>query len=213
MKCEVCGQDYGVAHNCAGVAAASDVSDVPPAPKGFALFHYLGEAFRIATWDDAAIRRMMNDPRAILYGIVVYILVVSLQLAIPVTTLALAGRIEHSIIIASSLAILILSSAFLDFIRVGVCHCLSKWFAAGSGKFSQLFGPLLLGSIVYVLALIPFVGPLLAGIAWIAVFAMVFQEVHGIEPLTAFLFSAAVGLAFFLIGIYAIPRHAAFGVN
>lgn len=190
---------------------ASDVSDVPPAPEGFALFHYLGEAFRIATWDDVAIRRMMNDPRAILYGIIVYVFVISLQLAIPVTKLVFAGRIEHSIIIASSLAILILGSAFLDFIRVGVCHCLSKWFAAGSGKFSQLFGPLLLGSIVYALVLIPFVGPLLAGLAWIAVFAMVFQEVHGIAPLTAFLFSAAVGIAFFLIEMFAIPANTAFG--
>ncbi|MBS1840517.1 MAG: hypothetical protein JSS69_14385 [Acidobacteria bacterium] len=208
MKCEVCGQEYGVAHNCAGVAAAADTSSVAPAPQGFALVHYLGEAFRIVTWDDAAIRRMMTDPRAILYGIMVYIVVVSLQLAIPITTLILAGRIEHSIIIASSLAILILSAALLDFIRVGICHCLSKWFAGGSGKFSQLFGPVLLGSIVYVLVLIPFVGPLLAGLAWIAVFAMVFQEVHGIAPLTAILFSAAVGIALFLLEIYALPHHA-----
>jgi len=211
VKCEECGQEYGLAHNCAGVAAASDVTDVPPAPEGFVLFRYLGEAFRIATWDEVAIRRMMNDPRAILYGIIVYVFVISLQLAIPVIKLVLAGRIEHSIIIASSLAILIFGSAFLDFIRVGVCHCLSKWFAGGSGNFSQLFGPLLLGSIVYVLALIPFVGPLLAGLAWIAVFAMVFEEVHGIAPLTAFLFSAAVGISFFLIEMFAIPRNAAFG--
>ena len=205
MKCQVCGQDYGVAHNCAGVAA--DVSDVPPPPAGFALFHYLGEAFRIATWDDVAIRRVMNDPRAILYGIIVYAVVVSLQLAVPVAKLLLAGRIEHSIIIASSLAILLLGSAFLDFIRVSVCHCLSVWFADGSGKFSQLFGPLLLGSIVYVLVLIPYWGPWAAALAWIAVFAMVFQEVHGIAPLTAFLFSASVGIVFFLIGVFAIPHN------
>jgi hypothetical protein len=58
------------------------------------------------------------------------------------------------------------------------------------------------------LFLIPFIGPLAAGIAWIAVFAMVFQEVHGVEPLTAFLYSASVGVVFFLIQLYAIPvRH------
>lgn len=209
MKCQICGQEYGVAHNCAGVAAAADVSDVPPPPAGFALFHYLGEAIRIAKWDDVAIRRVMNDPRAVLYGIIVYAVVVSLQLAIPVANLLLAGRIEHSIIIASSLAILLIGSAFLDFIRVGVCHCLSVWFAGGSGKFSQLFGPLLLGSIVYVLVLVPYVGPLVAALAWIAVFAMVFQEVHGIAPLTAFLFSASVGVVSFLIATFAIPRHVA----
>ena len=211
MRCEVCGQDYGVAHNCAGIPAALDASNVPPPPKGLALFHYLGEGFRIAKWDDAAIRRMMNDPRAIRYGIVVYCFVVSLQLAVPVSRLVLEKRYEHSIIIASSLAILLIASAFFDFLRVGICHCLSVWFASGSGKFSQLFGPLLLGSIVYVLAPIPFLGPLAAGLAWICVFAMVFQEVHGIEPLTAFLFSASVGVAFFLIAMFAIPRHTALG--
>ena len=207
MKCNICGQEYGVAHNCAGVAAAADLPDVPPPPSGFALFHYVGEAFRIAKWDDVAIRRMMKDPRAILYGIIVYALAVSLQLVIPVTKLLLAGRIEHSMIIASSLAILLLGAAFLDFLRVSICHGLSVWLAGGTGKFSQLFGPLLLGSIVYSLVLIPYIGPLAAGLAWIAVFAMVFEEVHGIAPLTAFLFSASVGVAFFLIGTFAIPHN------
>ncbi|HWY44862.1 MAG TPA: hypothetical protein VNX66_15305 [Candidatus Sulfotelmatobacter sp.] len=208
MKCTVCGQDYGVAHNCAGVAAASPVSAVPAPPEGFALGHYLGEAFRIATWDDGAIQRTMNDSRAILYGVIVYAFAVSMQLAVPIVRFLLAGRFEHATIVASSVAILLIPAAALDLLRVGICHLLSKWFAQGTGKFKQLIGPLFLGSIVYVLLLIPFVGPLLGGIAWIAVFAMVFQEVHGIEPLTAFLFSAGVGLVFFLIQLYALPvRH------
>jgi hypothetical protein len=208
MKCEVCGQEYGVAHNCAGIAAASPVSDVPDPPEGFALGHYLGEAFRIATWDDGAIHRTMNDPRAILYGVMVYAFAVSMQLAIPVTRFLLAGRFEHATIIASSVALLLIGAAILDLLRVGACHLLSKWFAAGTGNFQQSLGPLLLGSIVYLLLLIPFVGPLLGGIAWIAVFVMVFQEVHGIEPLTSFLFSAGVGLVFLIIQIYALPvRH------
>src|SRR5215813_4061059 len=180
MKCEVCGQDYGVAHNCAGVAAAPEISDVPAPPTGFALGHYLGEAFRIATWNDSAIRRTMNDPNAMLYGIIIYAVVVSLQLVYPIVKFLSAGRFEHATIIAASLAILIFASAVLDFFKVGICHLFSKWFSAGSGRFSQLLGPLLLGSIVYVLFLVPVLGPFAAGIAWIAVFAMVFQEVHGV---------------------------------
>jgi hypothetical protein len=208
MKCLVCGQDYGVAHQCAGIAPAPDVSDVPAPPQGFALGHYLGEALRIATWNDAAFRRTMNDSNAILYGLMIYATVVSLQLAYPIFLFLGNGRLEHTAIIASSLAILLLAAAVLDFLKVGICHLLSKWFSAGSGKFTQLLGPLLLGSIVYALFLIPFIGPLAAGIAWIAVFAMVFQEVHGVEPLTAFLYSASVGVVFFLIQLYAIPvRH------
>jgi hypothetical protein len=207
MRCEVCGRNYGVAHNCAGIPAAAEVSDVPAPSQGFALFHYVQEAFRIATWDDAAIRRTMNDSNAILYGVFIYMSAVAMQLVTPVARFLLAGRFEHAIIIAASLAILLIGAMILDLIRVAICHALSKWFAAGSGKFAQLLGPLLLGSIVYVLVPIPFVGPLAGGIAWICVFAMVFQEVHGIEPLTAFLFSAAVGVVFFVIQIYSTPRH------
>jgi len=205
MKCQVCGQDYGVAHQCAGVAPAPNVSDVPPPPQGFALGHYLGEALRIATWNDDAIRRTMNDSNAIVYGVIIYMIVVSLQLALPIFRFLTSGRFEHAMIIGASVAILILAAAVLDFLKIGICHLLSKWFAAGSGKFTQLLGPLLLGSIVYALFFIPFIGPLAAGIAWIAVFAMVFQEVHGIEPLTAFLFCAGIGAVFFVIQIYALP--------
>jgi hypothetical protein len=207
VKCGVCGQDYGVTHNCAGIAAMAEVSDVPAAPQGFALFHYLQEAFRIAIWNDAAIRRTMNDPNAILYGVLIYTFAVAMQLVIPVVRFLLAGRFEHAIIIAASLAILLIGAMILDLIRVAVCHALSKWFAAGSGEFTQLLGPLLLGSVVYVLVPIPFIGPLAGGIAWICVFAMVFQKVHGIEPLTAFLFSGAVGVVFFVVQIYSMPLH------
>ncbi|GAC1631936.1 MAG: hypothetical protein NVS9B14_04550 [Candidatus Acidiferrum sp.] len=208
MKCAVCGQEYGVAHQCAGIAAAPDVSDVPAPPQGFALGHYLQEAFRIATWNDAAIRRTMNDQNAILYGVIVYAVAVSLLLLNPILRFLAAGRFEHATIVASSLALVLIAAAFFDFLKVGICHFLSKWFSAGSGKFTQLLGPLMLGSVVYALYPIPFVGPLAAGIAWIAVFAMVFQEVHGVEPLTAFLYSAGVNVTFLIIQLFALPaRH------
>jgi len=208
MKCQVCGQEYGVAHQCAGVAPAPDVSDVPAPPKGFALGHYLGEALRIATWNDDAIRRTMNDPDAILYGVIVYGVAVSMLLADPILRFIVAGRYEHAIIVASSLALALIGAAVLDFLKLGICHLLSKWFSGGSGKFTQLLGPLLLGSVVYSLCLIPIVGGFAAAIAWLAVFVMVFQEVHGLEHLTAFLYSASVGVVFFLIQLYALPaRH------
>ncbi len=207
MKCQVCGQDYGVAHQCAGVAPAPDVSDVPAPPKGFALGHYLGEALRIATWNDDAIRRTMNDPNAIVYGAIIYMAAVSLQLAVPVLRLLAAGRVEHAVIVASSVVILLLAAAGLDFLKIGICHFFSKRFAGGSGKFTQLLGPLLLGSIVHALALSPVLGAVAAGIAWVAVFAMVFQEVHGLEPLAAILICGMVNFVFFVIQIYALPAQ------
>jgi len=59
---------------------------------------------------------------------------------------------------------------------------------------------------VYVLAPIPLFGMLLGGIAWIAVVMMVFQEVHGMEPLTAFLLSAGVGIAIRIVE-YMLTGH------
>jgi hypothetical protein len=55
--------------------------------------------------------------------------------------------------------------------------------------------PLLLAGIIYLLVAVPILGPLLAPIAWICAVTAVFAEVHGIEPLTTFLFSAIVGFA------------------
>lgn len=54
MKCSVCDQEYGVTHVCAGVPPVPPLSDIK-APRGFALWHYVQEAYRIASWDDDAI--------------------------------------------------------------------------------------------------------------------------------------------------------------
>ena len=79
--------------------------------------------------------------------------------------------------------------------HIGICHLFAKWFFAGDGHFVNLVRPLLFATIVYVLVPIPFFGMFLSGIAWIAVVMMVFQEVHGMEPLAAFLLSASEGIA------------------
>jgi len=50
----------------------------------------------------------MNDPNAIVYGAIIYMAAVSLQLAVPVLRLLAAGRIEHAVIVTSSVAILLL---------------------------------------------------------------------------------------------------------
>jgi hypothetical protein len=67
---------------------------------------------------------------------------------------------------------------------------------AGEGRFVEILRPLLLGSVVLVLLTIPYVGIFAAAIAWVCVFAMVFQEIDGVEPLSSYLLSAVVGIAF-----------------
>src|SRR6267154_6144957 len=70
MRCEVCGQDYGLAHNCAGVAAAyMTEEEAAPPPAGFAPLYYLRLAFKIVCWDDVSIRRASRDFKCGLYGL------------------------------------------------------------------------------------------------------------------------------------------------
>jgi hypothetical protein len=47
---------------------------------------------------------------------------------------------------------------------------------------------------VNLLILVPVVGPLASGIAWLAVLMLVFEEIDGIGRLQAFLISAAVSI-------------------
>lgn len=58
MKCEVCGLEYGLSHNCTGIAPLVTPEETAPAPGlRLAPFYYLEQSFRILTWDDAAVRR------------------------------------------------------------------------------------------------------------------------------------------------------------
>jgi hypothetical protein len=43
-------------------------------PAGFALLHDLREAWRIIVWDDAAIRRVMDDARSLRYGVLFWVI-------------------------------------------------------------------------------------------------------------------------------------------
>lgn len=199
MKCFICGTEYATAHICSGVAPAVVEQKYPPPPTGFAPLHYLQEAARIATWNDDAIQRTMNDPRALLYGLAIYCLATA---SFFFASIAMADRRRaqlQPVRVLIAFVFVLAMALFIDLIKIGCCHFLSTWFAGGSGKFRQLLGPLSLGSIVLFLAVIPLFGPIIAGLAWIAVFAMVFQEVHGVEHITAYLMSAGLGGLFFLL--------------
>jgi hypothetical protein len=198
MVCAVCRMEYLTAHNCPGLTTASAEAGTAP-PPGFALFYYLKEAWRIVCWDDAAIRRIAADSRALPYGLLVWALTNLVVIVSVATFLEVSGRTGHFELwrfilgAVGSLPI----AACMGLLHLGICHLCAKWFSAGEGHLLNLVRPLILATIVYVLVLvpIPIFGVLLVQIAWIAVVTMVFQEVHGMEPLTAFLLSAAVGIA------------------
>ncbi len=89
MRCEVCGMDYGISHNCAGpmfpeVRQILESGLQPPADAGIG--YYLGEVGKILRWDDEAIRRNAKDPKATLYGLIFWFAAILIILLAPQVT-------------------------------------------------------------------------------------------------------------------------------
>jgi hypothetical protein len=211
MICSVCGQDYGVAHVCAGVSAFMTPEEAAPSPSGFDPIYYVRLAFNIVRWDDMAIRRASRDAHAIYYGAffwVVSALTILVVTALP-PMLAKLHNAGPALVIGVVIGLIfgLAVMAVLTFVQLGLCHLIAKWLFGGTGSYIGLMRPLLLGWFVNVLILIPVLGPLAAGIAWIAVLMLVFEEVEGIERLQAFLISAGINVCFFLIQLMFPMRH------
>jgi hypothetical protein len=213
MKCDVCGQDFGVAHNCAGVAAAyMTPEEAAPAPKGFAPLYYLRMAFNIVCWDDVSIRRASRDFKSGIYGFFFWTASATIILIFTALPQMLKGMRFSGPVAVISLALgLIFGLIFMGIITIiqlGLCHLIAKWFFGATGTFIHVMRPLLLGWYVNVLILVPVVGLLAAGLAWTAVLMLVFEEVDGIGRLQAFLISAGINICFMALQ-FAIPiRHA-----
>src|SRR5262249_49505023 len=87
-------------------------------------------------------------------------------------------------------------AALLEVARIGTCHVIAKLFFAGDGKLGELLRPLLIGSPVLALAVIPYVGAVAAGLGFVAVLCMAFQEVDHVEPLQSYILCVIVSLVF-----------------
>jgi hypothetical protein len=209
MKCDVCGQDYGVAHNCSGVAAASMTQEeAAPPPDGFAPFYYLRLAFDIARWDDVSIRRASRDSKSGSYG--AFLWAISAMIILLFTALPQMLRTLHvsgaAVIIGLSLIFGLVAMSIITFIQLGLCHLIAKWFFGATGTLAGVMRPLLLGWFVNALILIPVVGLWASGIAWTAVLMLVFEEVDGIGRLQAFVISAGINVCFIALQL-AIPMR------
>jgi len=85
-KCDICGQDYGLTHSCAGIAPLLTAEEqAPPGGLRFAPVYYFRQAFKILTWDDAAVRRAAKDSNSLVFGL----LIVAIGTALPFGVLLL----------------------------------------------------------------------------------------------------------------------------
>jgi len=213
MRCDVCGRDYGLSHNCSGIAPVLTEEETAPPPGGFSPGYYLRLAFNIVRWDDIAIRRASRDSNAIYYGAFLWIVTATIVLmgtALPQMLAAIHASgpaMVIGVVVGMSVGLAIM--AMLAFIQLGLCHLIAKWFFGGTASYLGVMRPLLLGWIVNGLVLIPVAGTLAAAIGWTAVLMMVFEEVEGISRLQAFGISAGINICFFVLQLMLTPvtRH------
>ncbi len=209
MRCQVCGMEYGLSHNCSGVAPVLSPEEAAPFPEGFSPIYYLRLAFQIAGWDDVAIRRASRDPNALLYGAAFSTIssaIIFLVTALPKMVTregATAGTIFWGLLLG--LVFVWVYMGAIAFIQFGLCHFIAKCFLGATGTFLGVMRPLLLGWFVNCLILIPVVGTLAAAVAWTAVLMMVFEEIDHIGRLQAFLISAGINVVFLAL-LYMLPH-------
>jgi len=209
----VYGKDYTDGHTCSGRPDAPAPS-IGQAPQGIALGHYLGEALRIIFWDDAAIRRVMDDRRALPYGAVIW----TLAITIPGLIFHFWGSVKSATAAvggtSAEIGFALITTTVMTLLHLSIIHLVARFFCAGDGRFIQILRPLSLASLVFLFQAVPTVcgillggagwialdaiGIVLANIAWVCVMVMVFDVVDQMEQLTAFITSIAVvfGLGF-----------------
>ena len=197
IRCNVCGQDYGVTHVCSG-ARPEPATDPRWAPaSGFAPLRYLRQAVAIARWDDAAILAASQDRAATRYGAVIWLLGQLLYLGTGLWVSRGTIRLGVPELVAGGL-VLVAFQAVIFLAQYGCCHLLARWLFGGRGTFRGIMRPMLLGSVVIWALPIPYVGALVAALWFLAIMMLVFENVDGIGRLKAFALSTTFGVLFTL---------------
>jgi len=205
MQCAVCGQEYGVTHVCAGIAPLTTPEETAAPPRlRFAPLHYFGEAVKILCWDDAAVRRASRDNNSLLYGFVILAITPALPLALLVLRSAGLGYPIPWDLLVRRYALTLVIALIWMILQIGLAHLLAKTLFEAKGTYVAIMRAYLLGQLFQWLVVVPFIGGILSGLCGIAVLMMVFEEVDGIERMKAFGLAAAIGVAFWILSIWAV---------
>ena len=205
MKCDVCGQEYGLSHNCSGIPPLVTPEELAPPPGlQFAPLHYLDQAAKIMTWDDAAVRQASRDNNSLVYGLVI----LAIGTAIPFGFLVLRdvrlGYTTPGGLLGLRYAQTLAYSIVWIIAQIGLSHLLAKRFFEAKGSFIEIMRAYMLGQMYRWLIIVPIVGGMLVGLGGIAVLMMVFEEVDGIERMKAFGLATAIGITFWVASIWII---------
>jgi len=206
QQCALCGQSFGITHTCPGAIPSATL---PPetqwvAPTGFSPLHYVREAIGVARFEDTAILGASRDGIAFVYGSLFWLVGRLLIYGVPLTPYFRAVARGFEVPWARIIFVVAFSIAFdaaLFFTQYGLAHLLARWWFGARGSYAGIFRAMLMGSIVMCAYVIPFVGPLVAGLWMIAILMRVFEEVDGIERMKAFGLSILINGLFFAIAL------------
>lgn len=204
MRCPACGLEYGLTHNCPGTITSVETAE-PAVPVGFAVGYYLRQGWEIATWNDQAVNRAARDPRAFYYGIGFFVIGALLQTVVALVLAAKSDNPLFWVIALVSLPIGVVLETAYQLARLWVCHALTRAFLGGKGTFIGVLRPLAVSSFLLWPVIIPFVGPLVAGLWWgIGVPLNVFEEIHGVERMKTLALLIGINLAIITL-LWATP--------
>jgi hypothetical protein len=201
MRCNVCGQEYLSLHSCSGTPVQIVEVDPPSARIKFPLFRYFMQGWEIVFWNDASIRRAGREPAALFYGILFWLIGASF----PTLLLVAVSGVADPRSLLKGLGIGLPVALLAAFIQVSICHLIAKHLFDGTGTLVPLMRALFLGSVVTWLGIVPIIGAIAVGIGNTVVTMVVFEELDHIERMQAFLISAGVNIAFFIMWIYLLP--------
>jgi hypothetical protein len=206
-ECPVCGQSFGLTHNCPGAAAAPPPMALRISPGPFAVGYYLRLAFDIARFDGEAIVSASRDKHALLYGVVIWILLGVAGGIKPWIPVLLQGYVINWSAILVNLSIGLLALLAATFLQYAIYHGLARWWFGASGTYLGLVRAMFLSSLVSVASFIPVVGIPVASLWGVAILMRVFEEVDGIERMKAFALSAGLGIVTWILFLSLSPAR------
>ena len=180
-------------------AAAVSVAE---GPSGRGPLHYLREAIKIARFDGEAMARVSQDRQALLYGAAI----VAIGALPPFLWRSASGPAGDSPGVAGLSGIAgavawILLQVLASAAQIAVIHGAAKLLFDASGTYAGVLRVMWLGSIVSWLAVVPLLGSLAAGVWFLIISLVTFEEVDGVERMHGLILVVGLAALMFLLGL------------
>jgi hypothetical protein len=204
MRCETCGSEFELTHQCLGPPTAAGETPIPAKERLFV--RYFRQGLHILGLDTSAIRKAADDPRAFRFG--AFFLCLSFTVGLLVEMLRSVGPFDMAVLIGMAMGTPLVSliplAAFL--VYFGIIHLCVRTIFRGRGRYVEFLRPMLLSSPILILAWVPLLGEILAFWWSFSVLAWVGHVVYGVARLRVrlLLLFGGIGSLILLIGVLRI---------